>query len=199
MLCPYIHVLMAESSRSILREAFARLSKMGGGPDMKNSIKIAYQNKTIMFSSSGWLNASHVAELYSASVWGWLRTLEIQEYLADLAAVLGVQGPQDLIQIWPGRDGSIWLHPKVALEFVREIDRKLSRWCDLAIDKIFHGELPEKQCFDAACKVLDESRREASEHGRGLMEWRLKKQGLESRVSNLKDQLQLKLGFDDPN
>ncbi|MBT9570942.1 MAG: hypothetical protein IV106_07500 [Pseudomonas umsongensis] len=45
---------------------------------MKNSIQIDYQNKTIVFSSSGWLNASHVAELYSASVDGWLRSRETQ-------------------------------------------------------------------------------------------------------------------------
>ncbi|PMZ91124.1 DNA-binding protein [Pseudomonas sp. FW215-T2] len=172
---------------------------MGGGPDMKNSIQIDYQNKTIVFSSSGWLNASHVAELYSASVDGWLRSRETQEYLADVATALGAEGPQELIQISGDRAGGIWLHPKVAIDFVREIDRKLSRWCDLTIDRILRGTFSVKKRFDAACKVLDESRHEASKHGRGLMEWRLKKRGLEYHVAHLKDQLQLTLGLNNPN
>lgn len=163
---------------------------------MKDSIHVEYQNKTIVFSMSGWLNASHVAELYSASAGSWLRSPETQEYLADVAAALGVEGPQELIQI---SEGGIWLHPKVALEFVREFDRKLARWCDMAIDRIARGDSSMKKRFDAACKVLDDSRREASEHGRGLRKWSLEKRGLEYHVAHLKDQMQLTLGLDNPN
>lgn len=163
---------------------------------MKDSIHVEYQNKTIMFSMSGWLNASHIAELYSASVDGWLRSPETQEYLADVAQALGVEDAQELAQI--SADGT-WLHPKVAVEFVREIDRKLARWCDLAIDRIARGKSSMKKRFDAACKVLEESRREASEHGRELRRWSLEKQGLEYHVAHLKDQMQLKLGLDNPN
>jgi hypothetical protein len=169
---------------------------MGGGPDMKSSIQIEYQNKTIVFSLSGWLNASHVAELYSTSADSWLRSRETQEYLADVATALGVEGPQELIQIC---GGGVWLHPKVAIEFVREFDRKLARWCDITIDRIARGNFSMKKRFDAACKVLDEGRREASEHGRGLRKWSLKKRALEYHVAQLKDQLQLTLGLDNPN
>lgn len=163
---------------------------------MKDSIHVEYQNKTIVFSMSGWLNASHVAELYSASVDSWLRSPETQEYLADLAMALGVEGPQELIQV---SAGGIWLHPKVAIEFVREIDRKLARWCDLTIDRIVRGNSSVKKRFDAACKVLNESRRDASEHGRGLRKWSLEKRGLEYHVAHLKVQMQLTLGLDNPN
>lgn len=163
---------------------------------MKDSIHVEYQNKTIVFSMSAWLNASHVAELYSASVDSWLRSPETRDYLADIALVLGVEDPQELTQI--SADGT-WLHPKVAVEFVREIDRKLARWCDITIDRIACGNSLLKERFDAACKVLNEGRREASEHGRGLLEWRNKKPRLEYRVAHLKDQLQLTLGLDNPN
>lgn len=163
---------------------------------MKNSIQVEYQNKTIVFSMSGWLNASHVAELYSASLDSWLRSHETKEYLTDVAMVLGVEGPQELIQI---SAGSIWLHPKVAVEFAREIDRKLARWCDVAVDRIAHGKFSMKKRYDAACKVLEESRREASEHGRGLRKWSLEKRGLEYHVAHLKDQMQLTLGLNNPN
>lgn len=163
---------------------------------MKNSIQVEYQNKTIVFSMSGWLNASHVAELYSASIDSWLRSYETKEYLTDVATVLGVEGPQELIQI---SAESIWLHPKVAVEFARDIDRKLARWCDIAIDKIAHGKFSMKKRFDAACKVLEESRCEASEHGRGLRKWSLEKRGLEYHVAHLKEQMQLSLGLDNPS
>ncbi|QEO76758.1 DNA-binding protein [Pseudomonas brassicacearum] len=186
-------------SREFPREAYARLSKMGGDPDMKNSIQVEYQSKTIVFSVNGWLNASHVAKLYSASVNDWLGSIETQQYLTDAAAAFGVEGPEDLIQIHGGQAGDIWLHPKVAMEFVSELDRKLARWCDLAINRILRETVSMKSRFDAACKVLDESRREASEHGRGLLEWRMKKRKLEYRVAHLQDQLQLTLGLDNPN
>ncbi|GLO16068.1 DNA-binding protein [Pseudomonas putida] len=163
---------------------------------MKDSIHVEYQNKTIVFSVSGWLNASHVAELYSASVDAWLRSLETQEYLADIAQALSVEDAQELTQI---SADDTWLHPKVAVEFAREIDRKLARWCDITIDRIARGNSSLKERFDAACKVLNEGRREASEHGRGLLEWRNKKPRLEYRVAHLKDQLQLTLGLDNPN
>lgn len=163
---------------------------------MKDSIHAEYQSKTIVFSISGWMNASHVAELYSASVDGWLRSPETQEYLADIAQALGVEDAQELAQI--SADGT-WLHPKVAVEFVREIDRKLARWCEITLDRIARDNSSIKERFDAACKVLNEGRREASEHGRGLLKWRNKKPSLEYRVAHLKDQLQLTLGLDNPN
>lgn len=166
---------------------------------MKNSIQVEYQSKTIAFSVNGWLNASHVAKLYSASVNDWLGSIETQQYLTDAAAAFGVEGPEDLIQIHGGQAGDIWLHPKVAMEFVSELDRKLARWCDLAINRILRETVSMKSRFYAACKVLDESRREASEHGRGLLEWRMKKRKLEYRVAHLQDQLQLTLGLDNPN
>lgn len=163
---------------------------------MKDSIHVEYQNKTIVFSMRGWLNASHVAELYSASVDGWLRSPETQEYLADVAAALGESDAQELIQV---RTNGIWLHPKVAIEFVREIDRKLARWCDLTIDRIAHGTSSMKKRFDAACKVFDERQREASEQGRGLRKWSLEKRSLECNVAYLRDQMQLELVLDTPN
>lgn len=163
---------------------------------MKDSIHVEYQNKSIVFSMSGWLKASHVAELYSASVDSWLRSPETQEYLTDIAQALGVEDAHELAQI--SADGT-WLHPKVAVEFVREIDRKLARWCDITIDRIARDNSSIKERFDSACKVLSEGRREASEHGRGLLEWRNKKSSLEYRVAHLRDQLQLTLGLDNPN
>lgn len=105
---------------------------------MKDSIHVEYQNKTIVFSMSGWLNASHVAQLYSASVDSWLRSPETQEYLTDIAQALGVEDAHELAQI--SAEGT-WLHPKVAVEFVREIDRKLARWCDITIDRIARDNL----------------------------------------------------------
>jgi len=163
---------------------------------MKDMIHVEYQNKTIMFSMSGWLNASHVAELYLVSVDTWLRSPETQEYLTDIAQALCVEYVQELTQI---SAAATWLHPKVAVEFVREIDRKLARWCDITIDRIARDNSSMKERFDAACKALNEGRREASEHGRGLLEWRNKKPRLEYRVAHLKDQLQLTLGLDNPN
>lgn len=163
---------------------------------MKDSIHVEYQNKTIVFSMSGWLNASHVAELYSVSLDSWLRSPETKEYLANVAVVLSEAGVQALIQV---RTDGIWLHPRVAVEFIREIDRKLARWCDLTIDRIVRDTYSLKIRFDAACKVFDERRREASEHGRGLRKWSLEKRGLECTVAYLKDQMQLELVLDDPN
>jgi hypothetical protein len=163
---------------------------------MKDSIHVNYQNKTIVFSVSGWLNASHIAKLYSISHDAWLRSPETQECLADVALALGEVDAQELIQI--KADGT-WIHPKVAIEFLREIDRKLARWCDITIDRIARDNSSIKDRFDAACKVLNKGRCEASEHGRGLLEWRNKKPRLEYRVAHLKDQLQLTLGLDNPN
>ena len=166
---------------------------------MKDSIQVEYQNKTIVFSVNGWLNATHVAKLYSASVNDWLESKETQQYLTDAAAAFGAEGLEDLIQIQGGRAGDLWLHPKIAIEFLGELDRKLARWCDLTINRILRETSSMKDRFDGACRMLDQSRREASEHGRGLLEWRNKKRRLEFHVAHLKDQLQLPLGLDNPN
>lgn len=163
---------------------------------MKDSIHVKYQNKTIVFSVSGWLNASHIAELYSVSHNAWLRSPDTQEYLADAAVALGVEDAQELIQT--KADGT-WLHPKVASEFVREIDRKLARWCDLTIDRIARDNSLLRKRYDAVCKVFDERQREASEHGRGLRKWGLEKRGLTCTVAYLQDQIQLNLELDNPN
>lgn len=163
---------------------------------MKDSIHFNYQNKTIVFSVSGWLNASHIAKLYSISHDAWLRSPETQEYLADVALALGEVDAQELIQI---KEDDTWIHPKVAIEFLREIDRKLARWGDITIEKIARDRSSIKDRFDAACKVFNKGRQEASEHGRGLLEWRNKKPRLEYHVAHLKDQLQITLGLDNPN
>lgn len=88
---------------------------------MKDSIQVEYQNKTIVFSVNGWLNATHVAKLYSASVNDWLESKETQQYLTDAAAAFGAEGLEDLIQIQGGRAGDLWLHPKIAIEFLGEL------------------------------------------------------------------------------
>lgn len=163
---------------------------------MKDSIHVKYQNKTIVFSVSGWLNASHIAELYSVSHDIWLRSPDTQEYLADAAVALGVEDAQELTQI--KADGT-WLHPKVASEFVREIDRKLARWCDLTIDRISRDNSSLRKRYDAVCKVFDERLRGASEHGRGLRNWRDDKEGLLCQMAYLQDQIQLNLELDNPN
>ncbi|WP_422422175.1 metallophosphoesterase [Pseudomonas sp. GZD-222] len=66
-------------------------------------------------------------------------------------------------------------------------------------DRPARGNSSVKKRFDAACKVLNESQREASEHGRGLLEWRNTKRHLHHAVAHWKDQMQLKLGLDNPN
>lgn len=69
-------------------------------------------------------------------------------------------------------------------------------WCDLHIDALLRGELTEKQQFDQACKQLEDGRQLASLHGKGLAEWKNRKPVLEHRVDEMRDRLQLVLGFD---
>lgn len=53
--------------------------------------------------------------------------------ITDVAHALGGEDAQELLQM--GADGT-WLHPKVAVEFVTEIDRKLARRCGITIDRL---------------------------------------------------------------
>ncbi|MCY1558013.1 ORF11CD3 domain protein [compost metagenome] len=123
----------------------------------------------------------------------WLRLPETIAYM-DALAKSGIF--PELVRTKRGRSGGTWLHSKLAVAFARWLSPDFAIWCDLQIDALIHGEMPIKQQFDQACKMLEDGRQLASLHGRGLAEWKFKKPGLEHRVDEMRDRLQMVLGLD---
>ncbi len=105
-----------------------------------NIIALDYQGLAVGFTEDGWFNATTAAERFGKRVADWLENQETKEYIHALAACLNVPKERDLIQAKRGRNGGIWLHPKLAVPFARWLDTRFAIWCDLQIDSLIRGD-----------------------------------------------------------
>jgi hypothetical protein len=172
------------------------LKKIFGESEMTDVFQAQFQGGTIQFNRDGWVDASGLANRYGLDVNQWLKTTEAQRYQQQLGE-LSLQYIFVLVE--PDKSECTWMHPKLAVEFARNIDLKLAVWCDFTIESILRPKTSERERLIVATKRLAEEQRNASKNGRALAKWRWSKKGLEEEVGYWNRQLQLSLGLDSPN
>ena len=169
---------------------------------MNNVIPFHYDGQPVRFNSDGWINATDVAKRFGKRPVDWLKQDETRQYMSVMAEALGMETKvsQDhfglVVTSRGGKSPGTWLHPKLAVVFARWLDLRFSVWCDLHIDALLRGELPEKRNHDQACKRLADGQRKASQHGRALANWKREKRPLERDVEVAREELQMILGLE---
>ncbi|VVP89999.1 hypothetical protein PS918_03140 [Pseudomonas fluorescens] len=163
---------------------------------MSNVIPFDYEGHPVQLSADGWLNATAISKRFGKRPSHWLDLPTTAEYLEALAKRLSVGKSDTLIRRKMGRNGGVWLHPKLAVAFARWLSADFSVWCDLQIDALLHGDVDARKRFDSACLALERGQQLASLSGKGLSSWRWSKPGLEHNVDYWREQLQLTLALD---
>lgn len=160
---------------------------------MRNIIPFDYQGQFVRFTGEGWINATDVAKRFGKRPADWLKQDETRQYLSALAEALNCD-PGSLLKTKRGRfDGGTWLHPKLGVRFAQWLDVRFAVWCDLHIDAVLRGSASALQEYERAHKTLETAKEQASADGRGLAQWRHKKEPLHRQVEYWRDQLQLSL------
>lgn len=187
---------------------------------MSNIIPFEYNGKFVRFDLNGWINATDIAREFDKQPNDWLSQRETIKYLCALSKALGkgdfmqelreikdLDGARaasrakilrlakstGLVVAKAGVGGGTWLHPKLAVHFARWLSADFAVWCDLHIDAVLRGSGDALQEYERAHKALETAKEQASEDGRGLAQWRHKKEPLHRQVEYWRDQLQLSL------
>lgn len=188
---------------------------------MSNIIPFDYNGTFIRFTDDGWLNATDAARQHGKEPTAWLRKIDTLEYIGALANALGIKcdalteineirdldtsssvsrakvlrlaKETGLVRTSSGIGGGTWLHPKLLVLFARWIDVDFAVWADLHLDTVLRGGGNALQQYERAHKALETAKEQASEDGRGLAQWRHKKEPLHRQVEYWRDQLQLSL------
>ncbi|AQW68389.1 KilA-N domain-containing protein [Pseudomonas parafulva] len=160
---------------------------------MSNVIPFDYEGHPVQLSTDGWLNATAISKKFGKRPSHWLELPTTGEYLGALAKRLSVGNSDSLIRRKMGRNGGVWLHPKLAVAFARWLSADFSVWCDLQIDSLLHGDVDVRTRYESACAALDRGKEVASLSGKELSSWRWAKPGLEHNVEYWRNQMQLTL------
>lgn len=110
---------------------------------MTKIIKASFDDSIVTFNSSGWINATAIAEAHGKRIDHWLANKETKDYIEKL----NTRNHGELIKAKRGRNGGTWLHPKLAVVFARWISVDFAIWCDERIDEIIHGS-PESNDWE---------------------------------------------------
>lgn len=160
---------------------------------MHNIIPFDYNGQFVRFSADGWINATDIAKKFGKRPGHWLELPATKEYLAALARHLNAGKSGSLVVSSKGRNGGTWLHPKLAVHFARWLDVDFAVWADMHLDAVLRGSGDALQEYERAHKALETAKEQASADGRGLAQWRHKKEPLHRQVEYWRDQLQLSL------
>jgi len=160
---------------------------------MSNVIPLDYEGHPVQLSDDGWLNATAIAKKFGKRPSHWLELPTTGEYLDALSKRLSVGNSDTLIRRKMGRNGGVWLHPKLAVAFARWLSADFSVWCDLQIDSILHGEVDISKRYESARVALEQGKAVASLSGKELSSWRWAKPALEHSVEYWRSQMQLTL------
>lgn len=86
---------------------------------MSNIVPFDYEGHPVQLSADGWLNATAISKKFGKRPSHWLALPTTSEYLEALAKRLCVGSSDTLIRRKMGRNGGVWLHPKLAVAFAR--------------------------------------------------------------------------------
>jgi hypothetical protein len=110
-------------------------------PRLKNIFQVEYQSMAVMFTETGWFNATVVAEQFDKRPVDWLSQDGTKEYIFELALILKCE-PKSLSKTKRGNNGGTWLHPRLGVLFARWLDVRFGVWCDDQIYRILSGNHP---------------------------------------------------------
>lgn len=96
----------------------------------------------LTFRPDGWFNMTQAAQQFGKRLDNFWTSPDTKEYLGEIGKHPEFQGVSTIRTV-PGRTGGTWAHPKLAVFFARWLDVKFSVWCDMQIDKLLRGEVPQ--------------------------------------------------------
>ncbi|MCU4389898.1 KilA-N domain-containing protein [Acinetobacter courvalinii] len=102
---------------------------------MNAIVKIKYEEHEHVFDSFGWFNATEAARKFGKRVDHWIKTNDTKEYLQALAEMTNTP-EKGYLKTKRGNHGGTWLHPDLAVNFARWLDKRFGVWCDIQIKKL---------------------------------------------------------------
>ena len=81
----------------------------------------------LTFREDGWFNMTKAAKAFGKRLQHFMDNQETKEYMT---ALLTNRNSGELTETKMGRQGGIWVHPKLAVFFARWLDTKFAVWCD---------------------------------------------------------------------
>lgn len=107
-------------------------------------LKMDYKDQAFTFSADGWINATEAAARFGKEPAQWLRLPDAVRYLNALERTSGKITYVKTSHARADRDGGTWIHPRLAVKFVRWLDVDFEIWCDEQIYELIRGELNTK-------------------------------------------------------
>lgn len=102
---------------------------------MNAIVKIEFENHEHLFDTNGWLNATVAASKYGRRLDHWKKTNDTKEYIQVLAEMTNTS-EKGYLKTKRGAMGGTWLHPDLAVNFARWLDKRFGVWCDIQIKNI---------------------------------------------------------------